>query len=126
MAIIDLVTVADQDSGVFSALESETVFQIAFNQRYAVDKYDTDGVTVITAREQVDDGIAALSTVQRQTVRAYLEYLGETGVDTFKKRGGQDGIDFDPVRDADSAERAICRMVLNLVDPIGSGGPYFA
>lgn len=126
MAIIDLTTIADQDSGAFSALESEIIYQIAFRQRYAVDKYDVDGVTVVTAREQVDDGITALTSVQRQTIRAYLEYLGETGVDTFKKRGGQDGIDFDPVRDADESEKAICRMVLNLVDPIGAGGPYFA
>lgn len=127
MAIIDRTEVALLSTDPLSALDTEVIYEIAKRQGYVADQYDVDGSTLILARDQVTDAIAALTGEQNQLIRGLLTYLDDTGVDTFMKKGGQDGIDFSPTRDANSAEVDICRIVFNRRDPvIASGTPYFA
>lgn len=128
MGLIDRSEWVDLSGDPLDSVDSEVVYQIAVRQRFAVDHYDTDGTTIITAREYTDTALAGLSSDKLKMVRGMLNYLDGIGVDTFYKAGGADGINFKPSRDADSIELDLCRIIFDRYEPLSrdSGHPYFA
>lgn len=127
MPIIDRSEWRDLSGAALDSLDTDVVYEIAKRQRYAVDKYDTDGVTVITAREQTITALAAMTADQLRMIRGFLVYLDDTGHDTFFKAGGTDGVNFKPVRDADSVEVDLCRLLFDRYEPLtGGSSVYFA
>lgn len=125
MSIPNRADTKAQTATTLDTVDAEIVHQIGVRQLYVADKYDTDGHTIVTARDQTTAGISALTVDQVKLITSWLDQLDNIGPDTTEKVGGADGVNYRPTRDADLAEISICQMVYNRRDPLTGGGPYF-